>query len=125
MATSPVKATPEIPADAEASLSESDWLASYTDAPEVVQLFCESRGVPLESIKAAIDLVPETFPAPRKVWLSLSEDPDGEDEKLVVGLTLAAGIEEAVAGYDRFVTRWISAFPWETRKHVCLSYTID
>ena len=88
---------------------------------EAVSSYCREQGL-REHVTNAIDLVQQVFSSIEASSVDLADDPDGEDVRVVIGVSVASSADKAFAEYDQFVTRWVDAAPWVARRLIRLSY---
>jgi hypothetical protein len=90
--------------------------------PDIAE-FCHAHNI-RQHVETGVDLARQTFSSATEIGFRLSEDPEGEQEKLVISVIVDGTVEQAFADYNRFVERWVGAAPWEVRKLIRLSYDI-
>ena len=91
------------------------------DFSEAVSSYCREQGL-REQVANAIDLVQQVFSSIEAISVNLAEDPDGEDERVVIGVSVASSADKAFAEYEQFVTLWVDSAPWAARRLIRLSY---
>ena len=74
----------------------------------------------------------ETYDPARAAWLEVEwwrvhrehqyEDPDGEDVRVDIGVTVKCSADKAFAAYEQFVSRWVETVPWSASRLIRLSY---
>jgi hypothetical protein len=106
----------------EATIDSTDMLKDL-GADGCVRKHCQLKGL-LPVLANVIRLAKDSFsPAPR-ISLSLSVEPDGGPERLVVDFKVMCSVDEAAAAYDAFLPRWIASATRGERANVILVYTV-
>lgn len=99
------------------------------DIPVVVPLsleaeaFCRRQGI-RKYVNAASDLLNQCFSNVRGVDSEVLQDPDAEDQFLVIHLEVKGEIEAVLDMYDKYTEEWVSRVPWPERGKISLSYII-
>ena len=91
-------------------------------SPEILQ-FC-SRHEILPYLAVAIDLIEKSFPSIFNLKIYPEQDPETEDEWLLLDLTLQGEVDEVLDNYDAYTDRWICSVPWPQQEKIRLSYNI-
>ncbi|MDI6725897.1 MAG: hypothetical protein QMD32_02950 [Smithellaceae bacterium] len=100
-----------------------------TSRPVVVPLspaaeaFCNSQGIS-PYIKVASDLVNKCFSNIKGVAGEVLQDPDVEDQFLVIHVEVKGEIEAVLDMYDKYTEEWVTKVPWPERSKISLSYII-
>lgn len=87
------------------------------------EAFCNSQGIS-QYIKVASDLVNKCFSNIRSVDSEVLQDPDAEDQFLVIHLEVKGEIAAVLDMYDKYTEEWVSRVPWPAREKISLSYII-
>lgn len=85
--------------------------------------FCNSQGIS-QYVKVASDLVYKCFSNIRSVVSELLQDPDTEEQLLVIHVEVQGEIEAVLDMYDKYTDEWVSKVPWPARAKISLSYII-
>ena len=72
----------------------------------------------------AFDIIYQSFPLIRKLRLLQEQDPETDEEWLLIDITVDGEIEEILDSYDDYVKKWVSSVPSSVRENIRLSYNI-
>jgi hypothetical protein len=72
----------------------------------------------------AFDIIYQSFPLIRKLRLLQEQDPETDEEWLLIDITVDGEIEEILDSYDDYVKKWVSSVPSAVRENIRLSYNI-
>lgn len=75
-------------------------------------------------LQTAFDIIYQSFPLIRELRLLQEQDPETDEEWLLIDITVDGEIEEVLDSYDNYVKKWISSVPSSVRKNISLSYNI-
>lgn len=85
--------------------------------------FCSEHGL-LSYIPVAIELIERCFPPLQDLHLLHEQDPETDEEWLVLDITLPGDEKQVLEAYDRYTDGWVAAVPWAVQQKVRLSYNI-
>jgi len=77
-----------------------------------------------EYLQTTFDIIYQSFPLIRKLRLLQEQDPETDEEWLLIDITVDGEIEEILDGYDGYVKKWVSSVPSSVRENIRLSYNI-
>ncbi len=106
----------------EATLENRDILHDL-GAVTNVREFCTTHNL-LAALANARRLVRDCFSPQARISLSLSADPDGGPERLVIDVKDQCSVDEAVAAYDCFLPRWIASVARGDREKIVVVYAV-
>jgi hypothetical protein len=106
----------------EATIDSTDLLTDLS-ADGCVRAHCQVQGL-IPALTNVIRLAKECFSPTPRISLSLSVDPDGGPERLVIDVKIRCSVDEAVAAYDSFLPRWIASATRGDREKVVLVYSV-
>ena len=72
----------------------------------------------------AFDIIYQSFPLIRDVRLLQEQDPETDEEWILIDITVDGDIEEVLDSYDNYVKKWVSSVPSALRENIRLSYNI-
>ena len=75
-------------------------------------------------LQTAFDIIYQSFPLIRKLRLLQEQDPETDEEWLLIDITVDGEIEEILDSYDDYVKKWVSLVPSSVRENIRLSYNI-
>ncbi len=75
-------------------------------------------------LQTAFDIIYQSFPLIRKLRLLQEQDPETDEEWLLIDITVDGEIEEILDSYDDYVKKWVSSVPSSVRENIRLSYNI-
>ena len=67
----------------------------------------------------AMRLLDECFTGAEVRSLKLENDPESEEEWLVIEFLIGGNIEDILNSYDHYTDLWISTVPWPERERLC------
>jgi len=85
------------------------------------EAFCKRQDI-RKYVTVASDLINQRFSNIRSVESEVLQDPDAEDQFLVIHLEVKGEIEAVLDMYDRYTEEWVSRVPWPERAKICMSY---
>jgi hypothetical protein len=85
------------------------------------EAFCNRQGI-RKYVTVASDLLNQCFSNVRSVESEILQDPDVEDQYLVIHLEVKGEIEAVLDMYDKYAEEWVSRITWPERAKICLSY---
>ncbi len=85
--------------------------------------FCSEHGL-LSYIPVAMELIERCFPSLQELHLLHEQDPETDEEWLVLDITLQGDEKQILEAYDRYTDSWVVAVPWPAQQKVRLSYNI-
>jgi len=77
-----------------------------------------------EYLMKAISLVYKHFSNVSMVDVQKEQDPETEEEWIVIEATVDEEIEQVLDEYDNYTTEWVSVAPWPERERIRFSYNI-
>ncbi len=75
-------------------------------------------------LQTAFDIIYQSFPLIRELRLLQEQDPETDEEWLLIDITVDGEMEEILDSYDDYVTKWVSSVPSSVRENIRLSYNI-
>jgi hypothetical protein len=87
------------------------------------EAFCSRQGI-RKYVTVASDLLNQCFSNIRGVDSEVLQDPDAEDQFLVIHLEVKGEIEAVLDMYDKYTEEWVSRVPWPERGKISLSYIV-
>lgn len=84
--------------------------------------FCKRYGV-LQYIPVALEIIKRSFLDIQNIYTELLQDPDTDEQWLVINVEVKSEIEEVLDMYDNYTREWVSEVPWPEREKISLSYT--
>jgi len=91
-------------------------------SPEVIA-FCFRLGI-LHYLPDVIDLIKKSFTSLIELTVEREEDPEIDDEWLVFNIFVKETVDQILADYDGYTSRFISLIPWPDSNKIRLSYNI-
>jgi len=85
--------------------------------------FCKHHGV-LQYISVALGIIKRSFSNIRTIYTELLQDPDTDEQWLVVNVEVKGEIEDILDMYDKYTGEWVSRVPWPERGKISLSYIV-
>ncbi|OGP85911.1 MAG: hypothetical protein A2V87_07390 [Deltaproteobacteria bacterium RBG_16_58_17] len=85
------------------------------------EAFCGCQGI-RQYVNVASDLINQCFSNIQNVESEILQDPDAEDQFLVIHLEVKGEIEAVLDMYDKYTEEWVSRVPWPERAKISLSY---
>ncbi|MGA2403521.1 MAG: hypothetical protein ABSG91_17745 [Syntrophobacteraceae bacterium] len=89
--------------------------------PEDMYAFAEKHGL-WGNLETAVKLLNDCFPGATSGQLKLENDPETEEEWLVIEFEIDEEIDDILNSYDFYTDLWISSVPWPEREKIRLSY---
>jgi len=90
--------------------------------PEVSE-FCFQKGIS-EYLETTLKVIKESFPPVRGLHLLKEQDPEAEEQWLLIDITVDGSIDDILEGYDHYVDQWVKSVPESVRKNIRLSYSV-
>ena len=90
--------------------------------PEVSE-FCSQKGIS-EYLDTTLKIIKESFPPVRGLHLLKEQDPEVEEQWLLIDITVDGSIDNILEGYDHYVDQWVKSVPESVRKNIRLSYSV-
>jgi len=90
--------------------------------PEVSE-FCSQKGIS-EYLDTTLEIIKESFPPVRGLHLLKEQDPEVEEQWLLIDITVDGSIDNILEGYDHYVDQWVKSVPESVRKNIRLSYSV-
>ena len=87
------------------------------------EAFCGCQGI-RKYVNVASDLINQCFSNIQNVESEILQDPDAEDQFLVIHLEVKGEIEAVLDMYDKYTEEWVSRVPWPERGKISLSYIV-
>ena len=87
------------------------------------EAFCNRQGI-RKYVTVASDLLNQRFSNVRGVDSEVLQDPETEDQLLVIHVEVKGEIEAVLDMYDKYTEEWVSRVPWPERGKISLSYII-
>ena len=85
--------------------------------------FCAKKGISLY-LKRALNTIYTCFPSIKKLDLFPEQDPETEEQWLLIDITVDGTVDEILQYYDNYIDRWVSSVPESVREFIRLSYSI-
>lgn len=73
-------------------------------------------------VTLASDLLNQCFSNIQGIVSEILQDPDTEDQRLVIHVEVKGEIEAVLDMYDKYTEEWVSRSPWPERAKISLSY---
>jgi hypothetical protein len=90
---------------------------------EPVLRYCAKHQL-LPHVETAIRLAETHFHPVHELCVGVEEDPEIEDDYLVIDVSVAMGSDEVLRRYDAYTLAWIDSAPQEKREKICMLYHI-
>lgn len=87
------------------------------------EAFCSRQGI-RKYVNVASDLLNQCFSNVEGVESEVLQDPETEDQLLVIHVAVKGEIDAILDMYDRYTEEWVSRVPWPERAKISLSYII-
>lgn len=97
---------------------------SEVELPENVIKFCQDRGL-REALQRSIEIARETFQNIRRISVELEIDPETDNEAIVVQVSAALSVDEAVQAKGQYTRKWVGAATVEARQDMRLLLDIS
>src|SRR5438309_8992907 len=104
----------------QATIESADLLGDL-GADASIREHCRVHGL-VPALSSAVRLARDCFSPEPRISLSLSADPDGGPQRLVIDVKVRCSVDEAVAAYDCFLPRWIASAPRGGREKIVVVY---
>ena len=85
------------------------------------EAFCSRQGI-RKYFNVASDLLNQCFSNVRGVDSEVLQDPDTEDQLLVIHVEIKGEIDAVLDMYDKYTEEWVSRVPWPERAKISFSY---
>ncbi len=102
---------------------ENAGMLQHLGVDSNVREFCRIHGL-LAALANAIQLARDCFSPHPCISLSLSPDPDGGPDRLVIDVKVRCSVDDAVAAYDGFLPRWIASAARGDREKIVVVYSV-
>lgn len=102
---------------------ENAGMLQHLGVDSNVREFCRIHGL-LAALANAIQLARDCFSPHPCISLSLSPDPDGGPDRLVINVKVRCSVDDAVAAYDGFLPRWIASAARGDREKIVVVYSV-
>jgi hypothetical protein len=89
-------------------------------APSDVRDYCERHGL-LDPLELAISLLHSSFPAKRRMALTLETDPELGEQSVVIRVEVAGSQEKILEARRRLMEAWVKQVPQEALEHLRLA----
>ncbi len=86
---------------------------------EPVQWYCDKHRL-LPYLRTAVRLAEIHFAPARDLGVSVDIDPETEEEKLVIDVSVATDIDDVLRRKRAYTRDWISSAPLEAGEKICL-----
>lgn len=90
--------------------------------PEIIE-FCSRERI-TSYLPTAVNSVERNFPTISELKIEVEQDPETEEEWLVLNVTIRGEVGEVLNNYDKYINYWVSSVPWPERHKIRLSYNI-
>ncbi len=87
------------------------------------EAFCSRQGI-RKYVNVVSDLLNQCFSNVRGVDSEVLQDPDTEDQLLVIHVEIKGEIDAVLDMYDKYTEEWVSRVPWPERAKISFSYII-
>ena len=91
--------------------------------PKEVQNFCAEHGIG-QLLRDALRLVRRSFRPMRKLEVRLQPDPDADETRVVIDVTVETEIPKALAMQRAYTDRWVKLAPLQVRDQIRLLYNL-
>ncbi len=85
------------------------------------EAFCSHQDI-LKYVNVASDLINQCFSNVRGVDSEILQDPDTEDQMLVIHVEVKGEIDAVLDMYDKYTAEWVLRVPWPERAKISFSY---
>jgi len=107
---------PDLPASVSGALET--WLSH-----DVVQ-FCSQKDI-FPYLQTAIETIYDCFPSVKNLHVLSEQDPETDDEWLLIDVTLEGNVTEILDLYDEYTRRWVTLTPLFVRNNIRVTYNIS
>jgi len=90
--------------------------------PEIIE-FCSRQRI-TSYLPTAVNSVERNFPTISELKIEVEQDPETEEEWLVLNVTIRGEVGEVLNNYDKYINYWVSTVPWPERQKIRLLYNI-
>lgn len=90
--------------------------------PEIIE-FCSRERI-TSYLPTAVNSVERNFPTISELKIEVEQDPETEEEWLVLNVTIRGEVDEVLNNYDKYINYWVSSVPWPERQKIRLLYNI-
>lgn len=90
--------------------------------PEIIE-FCSRERI-TSYLPTAVNSVEKNFPTMSELKIEAEQDPETEEEWLVLNVTVRGEVDEVLNNYDKYINYWVSTIPWPERQKIRLLYNI-
>jgi hypothetical protein len=90
--------------------------------PEIVE-FCSRERI-TSYLPTAVNSAEKNFPTISELKIEVEQDPETEEEWLVLNVAIRGEVDEVLNNYDNYVNYWVSTVPWPERQKIRLLYNI-
>jgi len=98
----------------------SKFLSQIT--PEIIE-FCSQERI-TSYLPSAVNSVEKNFPTTTELKIEVEQDPETEEEWIVLNVTIRGEVDEVLDNYDKYVNYWVSTVPWPERQKIRLLYNV-
>ena len=78
----------------------------------------------LAPLQTALDLVETHFRPLRRVTAEIETDPETVEQRIVIDLTVEAGVPDVLTMNEAFTQHWVAATSADARSHIRVLYDI-
>ena len=97
--------------------------AVVASAPSDVRDYCERHGL-LDPLELAINLLHATFPAERRMALTLETDPELGEQSVVIRVEVRGSQEKILEARRRLLQAWVKQIPPQPLEHLRLAVRV-
>jgi hypothetical protein len=90
--------------------------------PEIIE-FCSRERI-TSYLPSAINSIERNFPTTSELKIEVEQDPETDEEWLVLNVTTRGEVDEVLNHYDKYINYWVSTVPWPERQKIRLLYNI-
>jgi hypothetical protein len=90
--------------------------------PEIIE-FCSRERI-TSYLPTAVNSAEKNFPTMSELKIETEQDPETEEEWLVLNVTIRGEVDEVLNNYDKYINYWVSTVPWPERQKIRLLYNI-
>ncbi len=109
--------------DCETSTGEEQYLSKGVLLSEEILQFCSQHRI-FGYLQRSIKLVRECFLSIQDVYVEKEQDPETEDEWLVLSTEIEEDIESVLNSYENYTRRYVTLVPWPERNKIRFSYNL-
>jgi hypothetical protein len=107
------------------TVSSDDWLGQYGFDRLAIRSFFDRHGHHGELLRSAVSLVERVFSPSGRLVLKVREDPEFDDEWLVIDVVVKGTVDEAFEAYREFVREWVAVSAPDLRSIIRVAYRIE